>query len=68
MARCNNERHLVCAYASAHLFSVKVATQNGYNATLNEMVIVIRRGDGAIAPLGKLVNDFYVLAIRVCIP
>ena len=54
--------------ASAHLFSVKAAAQNGYSTTLNEKVVVIRGGDGTVAASGKLVNDLYVLAIRVCIP
>ena len=54
--------------ASAHLFSIKAAAQNGYSTTLNEKEVVIRRGDGTVAALGKLVNDLYVLAIRVCIP
>jgi len=54
--------------ASAHLFSIKAAALNGYSTTLNEKEVVIRRGDGTVAALGKLVNDLYVLAIRVCIP
>ena len=54
--------------ASAHLFSVKAAAQNGYSTTLNEKVVVIRGGDRTAAASGKLVNDLYVLAIRVCIP
>ena len=54
--------------AGAHLFSVKAATQNSYSTTLNEKEVVIRRGDGTVAALGKLVNNLYVLAIRVCIP
>jgi hypothetical protein len=53
--------------ASAHLFSVKAAAQNGYSSTTFETV-VIRSGDGSVAASGKLVNDFYVLAIRMCIP
>ena len=28
----------------------------------------IRRGDGTIAASGKLVNDLYVSAIRMCVP
>ena len=51
--------------ASAHLFSVKTASQNGYSTTFHEKEIVIRRGDVTIAASGKLVNDLYVLAIRV---
>jgi hypothetical protein len=54
--------------AGAHLYSVKAAAQNGYSTTLNEKVVVICRGDGTVAALGKLINDLYVLAIRVCIP
>jgi hypothetical protein len=54
--------------ASAHLFSVKAAAQNGYSTTLNEKGVVIRGGDGTIAASGKLVNELYVMAIRVCIP
>ena len=54
--------------ASTHLFSVKAAAQNGYSTTMNKNVVVIRRGDGTVAASGKLVNDLYVLAIRVCIP
>jgi hypothetical protein len=53
---------------NAHPFSVKVATQNDYSITLNEKEIVIRGGDGTVAASGKLINDLYVLAIRVCIP
>ena len=51
--------------ASTHLFSVKAAAQNGYSTTLNEKGVVIRRGDGTVTALGKLVNDHYVLAIWV---
>jgi len=54
--------------ASAHLFSVKAAAKNGYSTTLNEKEVVIRRGDGTVAALDKLVNDLCVLAIRVCVP
>jgi hypothetical protein len=54
--------------ASAHLFSVKAAALNGYSTTLNEKGVVIRGGDGTVAASGKLINDLYVLAIRVCIP
>jgi len=54
--------------AGTHLFSVKAAAQNGYSTTLNEKEVVICRGDGTVAALGKLINDLYVLAIRVCIP
>ena len=54
--------------ASAHLFSVKAATQNGYSTTLNEKEVVIHRGDGTVAASGKLVNDLYVVVIWVCIP
>lgn len=54
--------------AGAYLFSVKAAAQNGYSITLNEEEFAIRRGDGTIAASGKLVNDLYVLAIRVRIP
>jgi len=54
--------------ANAHLFSIKAAAQNGYSTTLNEKVVVIHRGDGNVAASGKLVNDLYVLVIRVCIP
>ena len=54
--------------ASARLFSIKAATQNGYSTTLNKKEVVIRRGDGTVAALGKLLNDLYVLAIEVCIP
>jgi hypothetical protein len=53
--------------ASAHLFSVKAAAQNGYRTTLNGKG-VIHSGDGNVAASGKLINDLYVLAIRVCIP
>jgi hypothetical protein len=53
--------------ASVHLFSVKAVAQNSYSTTLNEKEIVICRGDVAIAALGKLVNDLYVLVIQVCI-
>jgi hypothetical protein len=35
---------------------------------LNEKGVVIRGNDGTIAASGKLINDLYVLAIRVCIP
>jgi len=54
--------------ASACLFFIKGAAQNGYSTTLNEKEVVIRRGDGTVAASGKLVNNIYVLAIRVCIP
>jgi hypothetical protein len=54
--------------ASAHLFSVKAAAQNGYSITSNERGVVIRSGDGTAAASVKLVNDLYVLAIRVFIP
>jgi len=54
--------------ASAHLFSVKKAAQNSYSTTLNGKEVVIRRVDGTAAASDKLVNDLYVLAIRVCIP
>ena len=54
--------------ASTHLFSVKAAAQNGYSTTMNEKVVVIRGGDRTAAASGKLVNDLYVLAIRVRIP
>jgi len=54
--------------ASAHLFSVKAATQNGYSTTLNEKEVVIHRGDGTVAASGKLVIDLCVLAIWVRIP
>ena len=54
--------------ASAHLFSVKAAAQNGYSTTLNEKGVVMRGGDGTVAAQGRLVNDLYVLAIRVRIP
>ena len=54
--------------ASAHLFSIKVAAQNGYSTTLNEKEVVIRKCDGTIAASVKLVNDLQVLTIRVCIP
>jgi len=53
--------------ASAHLFSVKAAAQNVYSTTLNEKV-VIRSVDGTVAALCTLVNDLYLLALRVCIP
>jgi len=43
--------------ASAHLFSIKAAPQNGYSTTLNEKEVVIRRGDGTVAASGKLVNS-----------
>jgi len=39
--------------ASTHLFSVKAAAQNGYSTTMNEKVVVIRRGDGTVAASGK---------------
>jgi hypothetical protein len=55
-------------HASAHLFSIKAAAQNGYSTTLNEKEFVIHRGDRTAAASGKLVNDLYVLAIWVCIP
>ena len=42
--------------ASARLFSVTTAAQNGYSTTLNEKEVVIRRGDGTVAASGKLVN------------
>ena len=54
--------------ASAHLFSVKAAAQNGYSTTFNEKGVVIRGGNGTITASGKLVNDLYVLTIRVCTP
>jgi len=54
--------------ASAHLFSIKAAAQNGYSTTLNEKEVVIRRGDGTVAASGTLINDLYALALRVCIP
>jgi len=54
--------------ASTHLFSIKAAAQNGYSTTLNEKGVVICSGDGTVVASGKLVNDLYVLAIRVCIP
>jgi hypothetical protein len=52
---------------SERLFSVKAAARNGYSTTLNEKEVVIHRGD-AVAASGKLINNLYVLAIRVCIP
>ena len=55
-------------FASAHLFSIKAAAQNGYSTTLNEKGVVMRGGDGTVAAQGRLVNDLYVLAIRVRIP
>jgi hypothetical protein len=54
--------------ASADQFTVKAAAQNGYSTTLNEKGVVIRSGDGTVAASDKLVNDLYILAIRVCIP
>jgi hypothetical protein len=54
--------------ASAHLFSIKAAAQNGYSTTLNEKGVVIRRNDRTVAALGNLRNDTYALALRVCIP
>ena len=51
--------------ASAHLFSVKAAAQDGYSTTLNEKVI--RRGDGTVAASVTLINDLYALALWVCI-
>jgi hypothetical protein len=54
--------------ASVYLFSLKAVTQNGYSTTLNEKETVISRGDGSIAALVILINDLYLLAIRVCIP
>jgi len=54
--------------ASAHLYFVKTATQNGYSTSLNENEIVIRRGYGTTAASGKLVNVLCVLTIRVCVP
>ena len=54
--------------ACAYLFSIKTSAQNGYSKTLNEKEVVIRRGDGTVVASGKLVNDIYVLVIRVCIP
>jgi hypothetical protein len=54
--------------ASVHPFSVKATAQNGYSSTSNEKEIVIRRGDGTIATSLKLINDLYLLAIRVHIP
>ena len=54
-------------YASTRLFSVQAAAQNGYSTTLNEKGVVIRSGDGTGVASGKLVNDLYVLALRVCI-
>ena len=53
---------------SAHLFSVKAATQNGYSTIMNEQEAVIRRGDGTVAASGKPVNNLCILVIRVCIP
>jgi len=64
----NIERRLVCARCQLNLFSIKAADQNGYSTTLDEKENVIHRGDGNIAASDKLVNDLYVLAIRVCIP
>jgi hypothetical protein len=54
--------------AGAHLFAIKAPAQNAYSTPLNEKEVVIRRGNGTVAASGKLVNDFHVLAIRVCIP
>jgi hypothetical protein len=54
--------------ASTHLFSIKAGAQSGCSTTLNEKVVVICRGDGTVAALGKLVYNLYVLAIRVYIP
>jgi hypothetical protein len=54
--------------ASANLFSVKTAGQNGYSTTFNERGVVIRGGNGTITASGKLVNDLYVLTVRVCTP
>ena len=53
---------------SVHLFSVKAAAKNGYITTLKEKETVIRNGDGTIAEWGMIINDFYSLAFRVCIP
>jgi len=51
--------------ACAQPFSVKAAAQNDCSTTLNEKEIVIRRGDGTVAASGKLVDDLYILAIRI---
>jgi len=56
------------ADASTHLFSIKAASQNSYSTILNEKEVVICRDDGTVAASGTLVNDLYVLAIRMCIP
>jgi hypothetical protein len=47
---------------------VIAAAQNCYSTNLNEKGVVIRSGDGTVAASGKLINDLYILAIRVCIP
>jgi hypothetical protein len=54
--------------ASTRLFSVQAAAQNGYSTTLNKKGVVIRSTDGTGVASGKLINDLYVLALRVCIP
>jgi hypothetical protein len=54
--------------ASTRLFSVQAAAQNGYSTTLNKKGVVIRGSDGTGVASGKLINDLYVLALRVCIP
>jgi hypothetical protein len=54
--------------ASAHLFSFEAATKNGCSTTLSENKVVIHGTDRTVAASGKLVNDLYVLDVRVCIP
>jgi len=54
--------------ASTRFFSVQAAAQNVYITTLSEKGVVIRSGDGTGVASGKLLNDLYVLALRVCIP
>jgi hypothetical protein len=54
--------------ARAHLFVITAAAPNGYSTSLSEKEIVIRRGDGTTAASGKLINNLFVLVIRMCIP
>jgi hypothetical protein len=54
--------------ASAHLFSVKAAAKNGYCTIFSKNKVVIHGTDRTVAASGKLVNDLYVLDVRVRIP
>jgi hypothetical protein len=53
--------------ASARLSSVKADAKNSYSTTFSENKVVIHGTEGTVAASAKLVNDLYVLNVRVCI-